>query len=785
MATKILINGDRLIFDGHADNRSDCEMITLLCNGLKENPNFKTIEYRSGYAEFEKVGHTEELKFIGAPASITMKFDSNIVKVVGVGIGSGNSDIEWTTSGSTQRGVADDGTTYIFNVTLADGFIIDKVTLSDTDPQAGTGELVSTSDTSFRILAGFSGINQTVTISSKQAPSRISVDLATAFPDKWAALDPGEHTIQIRAKNPGNYLDSDLSTAITFTKVVNWTINITATNCTADASNPTIVPSNTTAENPVVLKFNKVTGYKLPTSLILDGIADDGYTWSVSSDGAVGTITIVDPAGNITGTVAGTVETYNITVNATNASKASGPSTINYGGSATLTFTYNDGYFAPTSIKEVTGAKGSWNQSTSTLTLTECTGPVTVTIEGAVKTYSITPAITNCTWNGTNPTTIASNQFTPIELDVIKNTGWTLPTEISVSGVDAEYWSWNQATGTVTISHPQGNVTITVNAVREVYNITTNLTNALAGTGNPTTIGYGLSATLTFTFPTGYEAPASVDVTGATPSWTAGTGTLVLSNPTGNVTVTVVGVATTTTLDGGTYKWHDSISLAEWLQDINFTSDGTSYKAMRYTGDGTAMTLQYEDADSEWITVYNYNEDTSTGSWVNDNYKIVDLGTSAQTVTAIFKADFTANTTKLTQLATPQNVTADGTNVSWDEVENATSYEVIEGGNNVLGTVKTSFVLSARNTESLVDLKYKKDGTVTSSDYDGILIYSETRTNIEGIKSYITFGAFGMGDTMSIVNISGMVNCTAEQVSDEVVKLTLTGDATATLTPSD
>ena len=42
---------------------------------------------------------------------------------------------------------------------------------------------------------------------------------------------------------------------------------------------------------------------------------------------------------------------------------------------------------------------------------------------------------------------------------------------------------------------------------------------------------------------------------------------------------------------------------------------------------------------------------------------------------------------KITQLATPQNVTADGTTVSWDPVENATSYEVIEGGNNVLGTV--------------------------------------------------------------------------------------------------
>lgn len=620
---------------------------------------------------------------------------------------------------------------------------------------------------------------------TKQASTpRISVDLATAFPEKWAALTPGEHTLQIRAKNPGNYLDSDLSTAITFTKVVNWTINITTTNCTADASNPTVVPSDTTAEKPVVLKFNKVTGYKLPTTLVLDGIADDGYTWSVSSDGAVGTITIVDPSGNITGTVAGTVETYNITVNATHASKASGPSTITYGGSATLTFTYEDGYFASTDVT-VVGASKTWDANTSTLTLTNCTGPVTVTIEGAVKTYTITPAITNCTWNGENPTTIASNQFTPIQLRIHKNTGWTLPTEISVSGVDAEYWTWNQSTGIVTISHPQGNVTVTVNAVREVYNITTTLEHALAGTSNPTTIGYGLSATLTFTFPTGYEAPASVTVTGATSNWEAGTGTLILTNATGPVTVKVVGVATTTTIDGGTYKWHDNINLAEWTQNINFTSDGVSYNAMRYTGDGTAMTLQYKDADAEWTTVYNYDEDTSTGSWVNDAYKIVDLGTSAQTVTAIFKADFIANTTKLTQLSTPQNVTADGTVVSWDDVENATSYEVIEGGNNVLGTVKAQFTLSARNNESLVQLKYKKDGIVTSSDYDGTLNYATTPTNIEGIKNYITFGAFGNGDTMPISSINNMVNCTAEQVSAQVAKLILTDDASATLNPKD
>lgn len=604
---------------------------------------------------------------------------------------------------------------------------------------------------------------------------RISVDLATAFPDKWAALAPGEHTIQIRAKNPGNYLDSDLSTAITFVKVVNYAITANLTNCAGVSSNPTTIASNTTG---TVLTFTANTGYDLPASVTVTGATS---SWNQST----GELTLTKPTGNVTVTIAATAKTYNITVNATNATAAStNPTTIVYGAGAQLKFTFPDGYYAPTAVT-VTGATQIWDAGTGALTLSNCTGPVTVDIEGATKTYSITPTLTNCTWDTENATTIASNQFTPIQLIINKNTGWTLPTEIQVVGVDAEHWSWNQSTGIVTISHPQGNVTITASAVREVYNITTNLTHAVAGSGNPTTVGYGLNATLTFTFPTGYEAPADVTVTGATKSWEAGTGTLTLTNATGPVTVTVVGVATTTTLDGGTYKWLDSINLSEWAQEINFTSNGTSYSGMRYTGNGTAMTLQYMNADSEWQTVYNYDEDSSTGSWVNDTYKIVDLGASAQTVTAIFKTDFIANTTKLTQLSTPQNVTADGTVVSWDEVENATSYEVIEGGNNVLGTVKTLFTLSARNNESLVPLYYKKDGTVTTTNYDGILNYATQPTNIEGIKSYITFGGFGNEDTMPISRIYDMVNCTAEQVSAQVAKLILTGDASATLNPLD
>ena len=45
----------------------------------------------------------------------------------------------------------------------------------------------------------------------------------------------------------------------------------------------------------------------------------------------------------------------------------------------------------------------------------------------------------------------------------------------------------------------------------------------------------------------------------------------------------------------------------------------------------------------------------------------------------------------MVQLATPQNVTASGTTVSWDAVENATSYAVLADGSEI-GTVEVEIV---------------------------------------------------------------------------------------------
>ena len=66
---------------------------------------------------------------------------------------------------------------------------------------------------------------------------------------------------------------------------------------------------------------------------------------------------------------------------------------------------------------------------------------------------------------------------------------------------------------------------------------------------------------------------------------------------------------------------------------------------------------------------------------------------STETVTEV-QATFVA------KLATPQNVTANGTTVSWDLVENATSYAVLADGTEI-GTVEgiaTNFTLSDGST---------------------------------------------------------------------------------------
>lgn len=153
---------DRIIFDGHSDTREECETITLMCDNLAKSKDFKTIKYESGYAEFEKVSKSKELKFAASVFDITIIFDSNISKVTFAGE-------EWTTSGTTKSVAITTQT--VFTVALSSGYVINAVATSDT---SSLGDVTNITDNTFNVNGIASIGNCTIAITSKKSVSPYS-----------------------------------------------------------------------------------------------------------------------------------------------------------------------------------------------------------------------------------------------------------------------------------------------------------------------------------------------------------------------------------------------------------------------------------------------------------------------------------------------------------------------------------------------------------------------------------------------------------------------------------
>lgn len=154
--------------------------------------------------------------------------------------------------------------------------------------------------------------------------------------------------------------------------------------------------------------------------------------------------------------------------------------------------------------------------------------------------YSITTNLTGVTANASNPTTVST--LASSTLTFTANTGYNLPSSVIVTGAE---FTWTKSSGTLVLSNPTGNVSVTVAGVAISRTITATLTNVTAASGNATTIATDETKTLTYTAADGYVLPDTVTVTGATGVWNKDEGTLILSNPTANVTFTIAGVQLT------------------------------------------------------------------------------------------------------------------------------------------------------------------------------------------------------------------------------------------------
>lgn len=167
--TDIKLLKNKIIFDGHSNTREECETITLMCDNLAKSKDFKTVKYENGYAEFERISGSKELKFAPSIATLTINFDSYISKVVAT-----EQDLEWTSSGQTNNvSVSTTGgaNNWTFTVTLADGYVIDTVTPNDNgETTARISNITTTTFISDMSVGGDTSMELTIT--SKLAPYR-------------------------------------------------------------------------------------------------------------------------------------------------------------------------------------------------------------------------------------------------------------------------------------------------------------------------------------------------------------------------------------------------------------------------------------------------------------------------------------------------------------------------------------------------------------------------------------------------------------------------------------
>ena len=211
--TKIKMLNDRIIFDGHADTRQECETITLMCDNLAKSKDFKTVRYESGYAEFEKVGKTDELKFAGEEQGfLEVIFDSGVDHIVVDATserGEETTQTSYSTSPAFTGYFISDTITYSVKVYLKTGKSITSISRSDSEAIS-----IGTDNTFSLSVTNTNGYGEGVTVTLSTAVKQ-TIDVSTL--SGWANLSTGNHQITVKTKASG-YADSAASNAVTVSK---------------------------------------------------------------------------------------------------------------------------------------------------------------------------------------------------------------------------------------------------------------------------------------------------------------------------------------------------------------------------------------------------------------------------------------------------------------------------------------------------------------------------------------------------------------------------------------
>ena len=130
----------------------------------------------------------------------------------------------------------------------------------------------------------------------------------------------------------------------------------------------------------------------------------------------------------------------------------------------------------------------------------------------------------------------------------------------------------------------------------------------------------------------------------------------------------------------------DSIQVYSTAGDT-LTINGTEYKLSKSSAE--AQPIDISDTDIN-ITVNTFPP-ALTGEYLTINFSATETAETPKALSfrgKILKSPSgkilcSGHSASATKLATPQNITVDGTAASWDEVENATSYELFADGTSI------------------------------------------------------------------------------------------------------
>ena len=224
----------------------------------------------------EKMRVQESRIIIGPPGEVTINFDSHITEVSMRDEGGLHT---WTASGQTFQTNCEDGSKYTFNVTLADGYILDQAT-----GLGGDFGIISTvvRETSFTVTGGLAGVSGTITLTSKATASVPTPDWANCFV-KTSAGNKAVEKVWIKQGSSLNVVWEK--------PLITYTVTNTLTHCTSNNSAKTA-----TQGTSYTATITANSGYTLDGATVSVTMGGTNITSTAYSNGV---ITIASVTGDI------------------------------------------------------------------------------------------------------------------------------------------------------------------------------------------------------------------------------------------------------------------------------------------------------------------------------------------------------------------------------------------------------------------------------------------------------------------------------------------------------